>query len=70
MTTSYDRRIIALEQLHTRAALPPVRVYHSIISPDREVVGAYVEGQHFDRAEGESVDELRQRGLRAVGWDD
>ena len=70
MTNSYDRRLVALEQRHNRAPLPRVRIIHTIISPGRDVVGLFMEGQHFDRAEGESEDELRRRALRAVGWED
>jgi hypothetical protein len=70
MTTSYDRRLSVLEQQHYRAALPTLRIIHTIISPEREVEGVYLAGQHFDRAAGESVDELEQRAMRAVGWDE
>lgn len=70
MTSSYDRRLLALEQRHSRATPPLVRVIRPIIGPGREVVGMFVRGQHFDRAEGESEDQLRQRAMRAVGWDE
>ena len=69
MTTSYDRRLAALEQRHDPAPLPQMRVIHMIISPDREVEGVYLCGQHFDRTKGESVDALEQRAMRAVGWE-
>jgi hypothetical protein len=62
-------RLVALEQRHYRAAVPSLRIFHTIISPGRDVVGLYLPGQHFDRAEGESVEELKQRAMRAVGWE-
>jgi hypothetical protein len=67
--TSYDRRLTALEQRHYRIALPTLRIYHTIISPEREVEGIHLEGEFFDRAEGESVEKLRQRAFQAVGWE-
>ena len=70
MTTSYDRRVCALEQRHYRAPSPPTRIIRTIISPGRNVVGLRLGGRHFDRAEGESVEELVHRAKRAVGWDD
>jgi hypothetical protein len=70
MTTSYDRRLVALEQKRYRAAPQRVRVIHTIISPGRAVVGMHLNGRYIDRDEGESVEELRERALRAVGWDD
>ena len=71
MITSYDRRLAALEQRHDPAPLPQMRILHTIISPDRDVEGVYLEGQHFDRAAGESVDELEQRlRKRLVGTTD
>ena len=73
MTTSYDRRLTALEQRHNRAAPPQIRIIRTIICPDRGVVGMLMRcqgsDQSFDRAEGESEDQLRQRAMRAVGWD-
>jgi hypothetical protein len=50
--------------------LPPLRTIHTIISPEREVVRIHLKGQYFDLGEGESVDELRQRAMRAAVWDD
>ena len=69
MTTSYDRRVWVLEQRRFRAPLPPTRIIRTIISPSRDVVALRLAGRHFDRAEGESVEELEQRAMRAVGWD-
>lgn len=68
MTTTYDRRLAALEQKHNSAPPTQIRIIHTIISPDREVEGVYLCGQHFDRSEGESVDELCQRAKCAVGY--
>jgi len=70
MTTSYDRRLVALEQRHIPAPPPQMRIIHTIISPNLEVDGVHREGRHFDRAAGEAVDELEQRAMRAVGWSD
>jgi hypothetical protein len=33
MTTSYDRRLVALEQRHYQRALPTLRIFHTIIKP-------------------------------------
>ena len=38
-------------------------------SPSRNVVGAYVQGQYFERGPQETVEGLEQRVSRAVGWD-
>ena len=47
-----EHRVRKLDALRDRTSVPTVRVYHAIIRPERVVVGAYVEGQHFDCAEG------------------
>ena len=43
---------------------------HVIIDELREAKGVWADGQHFDRAEGESVDELCQRVCAALGWEE
>jgi len=70
MTTSYERRLAALEQRHNPTPLPQIRIIHTIISPNREVEGVFLEGKHFERAAGETVGELEQRAMRAADWFD
>ena len=51
-----------------RASIAQVRVWRSIIAPDRTVVGAYVEGQYFPREPQVTESALEERVRRSLGW--
>jgi hypothetical protein len=63
--SNYASRLEKLEAQIIPAAVP-LRVIHTIIDPVDGVVGAFVDGQNFNRLNGESEDALIERALRST----